>query len=53
MAAAAAAIRPAMSSRVLVLALLAMLSGCVTLPRDVARELEPVANDRQDHFNKP
>ena len=35
------------------LAILAMLSGCVTLPRDVASELEPVAYDAPDHFNKP
>jgi starvation-inducible outer membrane lipoprotein len=40
-------------SRVLILAILAMLSGCVTLPRDVARELEPVAHGRPDHFDKP
>lgn len=40
-------------SRLLLLAALAMLSGCVTLPRDVAEELESVAHNRQDHFNKP
>ena len=40
-------------SRVVLLTLLAMLSGCVTLPRDVARELERVAHDAPDHFNKP
>jgi hypothetical protein len=40
-------------SRLLLLVILAMSSGCVTLPRDVARELEPVAHDAQDHFNKP
>jgi hypothetical protein len=40
-------------SRLLLLAILAMLGGCVTLPRDVARELEPVAHDAPDHFNKP
>lgn len=40
-------------SRLLLLVVLAMLSGCVTLPRDVARELEPVANDAPDHFDKP
>ncbi len=39
-------------SRVLLLALLATLSGCVTLPRDVASELEP-ATHGVDHFNKP
>jgi hypothetical protein len=32
---------------------LAMLSGCITLPPSVARELEPVAQDRPDHFHKP
>ena len=37
---------PRRMSRVLLLAvILAMLSGCVTLPRDVARELEPVAHE--------
>ena len=36
----------------LLLALLAMSSGCVTLPRDVARELEP-ATHGVDHFNQP
>ena len=36
----------------LLLSLLAMLSGCVTLPRDVARELEPAPHGA-DHFNKP
>ena len=40
-------------SRAILLVALAMLSGCVTLPRDVARELEPVAHDAPDHFNKP
>ena len=40
-------------SRLLLLVMLAILSGCVTLPRDVARELEPVAHDARDHFNKP
>jgi len=41
-------------SRVLWLAaILAMLSGCITLPRGVARELESVAHDRPDHFHKP
>ena len=40
-------------SRLLLLVILAMLSGCVTLPRDVARELEPVAHDAPDHFNRP
>lgn len=43
-----------MMSRYLFTALLlAMLSGCITLPRDVARELEPVPHDRPDHFHKP
>jgi hypothetical protein len=41
-------------SRVIALAaLLAMLSGCISLPRNVARELEPVQHDRPDHFSKP
>lgn len=40
-------------SRLLLLVVLATLSGCVTLPRDVARELEPVAHEAPDHFNKP
>ena len=40
-------------SRLTLLVILAMLSGCVTLPRDVARELNPVAHDAPDHFNKP
>jgi len=40
-------------SRLLLPVILAMLSGCVTLPRDVARELEPVAHDAPDHFNRP
>ena len=40
-------------NRLLLLVILAMLSGCVTLPRDVARELEPVPRDAPDHFNKP
>ena len=40
-------------SRLPLLVILAMLSGCVTLPRDVAMELEPVARDVPDHFNKP
>ena len=40
-------------SRLLLLVVLATLSGCVTLPRDVARELEPLAHDAPDHFNKP
>ena len=39
-------------SRAVLLALVAILSGCVTLPRDVARELEPVTHGA-DHFNKP
>lgn len=31
----------------------AMLSGCITLPRSVARELEPVSQNHPDHFHKP
>ena len=42
-----------MSRLFLVAVVLAMLSGCITLPRDVAQELEPVPHDRADHFNKP
>lgn len=42
-----------MSRCVLIVVVLAMLSGCISLPRDVARELEPVPHDRPDHFNKP
>ena len=33
--------------------MLATLSGCITLPRDVASELQPMAHDRPDHFHKP
>jgi starvation-inducible outer membrane lipoprotein len=40
-------------SQLMLLVILAMLSGCVTLPREVARELEPVAHDAPDHFTKP
>jgi hypothetical protein len=40
-------------SRLLLPIILAMLSGCVALPRDVARELEPVTHGRADHFTKP
>jgi starvation-inducible outer membrane lipoprotein len=36
----------------LLVLVLVMLSGCITLPRDVASELEPVAHHRQDHFRK-
>jgi hypothetical protein len=42
-----------MSRSILIGLVLAMLSGCITLPRDVARELEPVPHDRPDHFHKP
>jgi hypothetical protein len=42
-----------MSRSISILLLLAMLSSCITLPRDVADELEPVAHHRQDHFHKP
>ena len=42
-----------MNRAILVVLMLAMLSGCITLPRDVASELEPVAHPRQDHFHKP
>jgi starvation-inducible outer membrane lipoprotein len=42
-----------MSRAILVVLTLAMLSGCIALPNDVASELEPVAHHRQDHFHKP
>ncbi|HXS92865.1 MAG TPA: hypothetical protein VN705_26140 [Steroidobacteraceae bacterium] len=42
-----------MSRLLLVVLLLVPLSSCVSLPRDVAGELEPVAHHRQDHFHKP
>jgi len=42
-----------MSRSILIVVMLAMLSGCITLPRDVAGELEPQARDRPDHFRKP
>ena len=42
-----------MSRALLMAATLAILSGCFTLPREVASELEPVAHHRQDHFHKP
>jgi starvation-inducible outer membrane lipoprotein len=42
-----------MSRAILLVLILAMLSGCITLPRDVASELEPVAHQQQDHFHKP
>jgi len=42
-----------MSRSLLVALMLVMLSSCISLPRDVARELQPVAHHRQDHFHKP
>jgi hypothetical protein len=42
-----------MSRSILIVLLLVTLSSCITLPRDVASELEPVAHHRQDHFQKP
>jgi hypothetical protein len=42
-----------MSRSISILLLLAILSSCITLPRDVAGELEPLAHHRQDHFHKP
>jgi hypothetical protein len=42
-----------MSRLLLVVLLLVTLSSCISLPRDVASELEPVAHHRQDHFHKP
>ena len=42
-----------MNRAMLVVLVLAMLSGCITLPRDVASELEPMAHPLQDHFHKP
>jgi hypothetical protein len=41
-----------MSRSILIVFVLAMLTGCITLPHDVAGELEPAAHDRQDHFRK-
>ena len=42
-----------MSRALLIVLVLATVNGCITLPREVARELEPVAHHRQDHFHKP
>ena len=42
-----------MSRSLLIVVVLAILSGCITLPQDVASELEPVPHDRPDHFHKP
>jgi len=42
-----------MSRLLLVVLLWVPLSSCISLPRDVAGELEPVAHHRQDHFHKP
>jgi starvation-inducible outer membrane lipoprotein len=42
-----------MSRALLMAVTLAILSGCIALPREVASELEPVAHHRQDHFHKP
>jgi hypothetical protein len=42
-----------MSRLLLMAVVLAMSSGCITLPRDVAQELEPVRHDQPDHFHKP
>jgi starvation-inducible outer membrane lipoprotein len=42
-----------MSRFALLAVVLAMLSGCITLPSNVARELEPVRHDHPDHFQKP
>ncbi len=42
-----------MSRAILIVFLLAMSSGCINLPREVASELEPVGHHRQDHFHKP
>jgi hypothetical protein len=43
-----------MNGRLLVLmvAVLAMQSGCISLPPSVAAELEPARHDRPDHFQK-
>ena len=41
-----------MSRSILIVLVLALLSSCITLPREVASELEPVAHHRQDHFRK-
>lgn len=42
-----------MSRSLLIAVMLAMLSGCIALPREVASELDPVPRDRPDHFHKP
>jgi hypothetical protein len=42
-----------MSRLLLVVLLLVTLSSCISLPHDVASELEPAAHHRQDHFHKP
>jgi hypothetical protein len=42
-----------MSRSIVMVVILAMLSGCITLPREVASELEPLPRDRPDHFHKP
>jgi hypothetical protein len=42
-----------MSRAILVVLMLATLSSCITLPPEVASELEPGAHHRQDHFQKP
>jgi hypothetical protein len=42
-----------MSRSILIALVLVMSSSCITLPRDVASELQPVAHHRQDHFHKP
>ena len=42
-----------MSRSIWILLLLALLSSCITLPHEVASELEPLAHHRQDHFHKP
>jgi hypothetical protein len=42
-----------MSRSLLVALMLAMLSSCIMLPREVASELEPAATHGQDHFHKP
>jgi hypothetical protein len=42
-----------MSRLLLVVLLLVTSSSCISLPREVASELEPAAHHRQDHFHKP
>lgn len=42
-----------MSRSILMVLMLTMLTGCITLPHEVATELQPMPHDRPDHFHKP